>query len=288
MKKIVQTLFSKKAVMVVTLMSGCIFTMTACSEDEPTKDNDNKGDTPVATQPKWHLEWSDDFNGTEIDESVWSRTDRGTPDWANTQSKDDACYEMRNGCLVLKGIVNPDLTTDPSAYLTGGVWTKGKKGFGPDGSIKIRARLPRGAQGAWPALWLMPFDNNSGWPTCGEIDIMERLNFENQVYQTVHSHYTYDLGKKDPTPSRATYVDPSDWHDYEVQIWQGYVKFFIDGVETLSYPKVNYGADNQFPFYQKWFIIMDMQLGGSWVGNVNASQLPVEMEIDWVKYYRYY
>ena len=28
-----------------------------------------------------------------------------------------------------------------------------------------------------------------------------------------------------------------------------------------------------------------MQLGGSWVGAVDPSQLPVTMEIDWVKHY---
>jgi len=30
-----------------------------------------------------------------------------------------------------------------------------------------------------------------------------------------------------------------------------------------------------------------MQLGGSWVGNVHPEDLPVEMEIDWVRFYRF-
>ena len=28
-----------------------------------------------------------------------------------------------------------------------------------------------------------------------------------------------------------------------------------------------------------------MQLGGQWVGDVDPNDLPVEMEIDWVRYY---
>ena len=28
-----------------------------------------------------------------------------------------------------------------------------------------------------------------------------------------------------------------------------------------------------------------MQLGGSWVGPVHPEELPVEMEIDWVRFY---
>jgi hypothetical protein len=29
-----------------------------------------------------------------------------------------------------------------------------------------------------------------------------------------------------------------------------------------------------------------MQLGGSWVGAVDPEDLPVEMEIDWVRFYQ--
>ena len=31
--------------------------------------------------------------------------------------------------------------------------------------------------------------------------------------------------------------------------------------------------------------MIDMQLGGNWVGPVNPDDLPVEMEIDWVRHY---
>lgn len=30
-----------------------------------------------------------------------------------------------------------------------------------------------------------------------------------------------------------------------------------------------------------------MQLGGEWVGDIVDADLPVEMEIDWIKHYRY-
>jgi hypothetical protein len=31
--------------------------------------------------------------------------------------------------------------------------------------------------------------------------------------------------------------------------------------------------------------MIDMQLGGSWVGDVDESTLPCKMYVDWVKYY---
>jgi hypothetical protein len=30
-----------------------------------------------------------------------------------------------------------------------------------------------------------------------------------------------------------------------------------------------------------------MQLGGPWVGNIHSHNLPVEMEIDWVRFYSF-
>ena len=74
--------------------------------------------------PKWELVWEDNFDGAEPDTSVWSRIPRGKPDWQNTQSFDDRCYEMRNGLLILKGIVNDNTEADAAQYLTGGLWTK--------------------------------------------------------------------------------------------------------------------------------------------------------------------
>lgn len=276
----------------ITALILGMLAMAACSDD---KEEPAAPELPPVDKPKWHLEWSDDFNGDRLDESAWSRTDRGTPDWQNTQSKDDRCYEMTGSSIKLKGIVNPDTSADPSPYLTGGIWSKGKKAFGPseaDASpvcIQVKARLDNGAAGAWPAIWMMPFAEDQGWPECGEIDIMERLNHDNAVYQTLHSHYSYTLGKKDPVNSILKRVAvSSDYHIYEVQLWPERVRFYIDGVESLTYPKVNGGADDQFPYFKEWYLIIDMQLGGSWVGNVDPSQLPVEMEVDWVRCYRYY
>ena len=60
---------------------------------------------------------------------------------------------------------------------------------------------------------------------------------------------------------------------------------YIDGTATLTYPKID--AQDQFPYYRDWDLRIDMQLGGSWVGAVQSYSLPVEMEVDWVKYYTF-
>lgn len=63
------------------------------------------------------------------------------------------------------------------------------------------------------------------------------------------------------------------------------IVFTINGHPTLTYPKIDGGKDGQFPFYIPQYLLIDMQLGGQWVGQVDPADLPVEMEIDWVKYY---
>lgn len=266
-----------------------IFALTACSDDEPETSGDG-GVTPPENpnMPAWHLEWSDDFDGTELDETVWSKTDSGTPDWQKAQSKDERCFELSDGTLKLKGIRNDDTSEDPREYLCGGIWSMNKKAFGP-GSIQVKARLGKGAPGAWPAIWMMPFKSEQGWPNDGEIDIMERLNYDGFVYHTLHTNYTYNLGiTKEPMNSLTTEINPYEFNVFEVQIWENEVVFYVNHQKTFSYPKIGGGANGQFPFYKEWYLIIDMQLGGSWVGPVNLAYLPVEMEIDWVKYYRYY
>lgn len=265
---------------------GTAIMLTFCACSDSDSDN-NPGNIPPA-QPQWHLEWEEDFNGSNLDTDVWSPIPAGTPDWQVYQSGDMSCIELRDGMLVLKGKVNEDTSTDTRPYICGGVWTKGKKAFEP-GRIVVRARLGKGAQGAWPAIWMMPFSNSAGWPECGEIDIMERINYENRVYQTVHSKYVDVLGNRNnPQYSITPSITPNDFHEFEVRITEDMVVFAIDGLDKLTYPKVNDGANGQFPFYQDWDLRLDMQLGGSWVGRVLPSTLPVEMEVDWVKYYKYY
>ena len=65
---------------------------------------------------------------------------------------------MRNGLLILKGIVNDNTEADAAQYLTGGLWTKDKRAF-HGGRIEVRARL-HGAKGAWPAIWTLPYETD--------------------------------------------------------------------------------------------------------------------------------
>lgn len=238
-------------------------------------------------QPQWQLVWEENFNGVELDTTVWSMIPRGKPDWQNTMSMDERCYELRDGQLILRGIINEDLQKDSSPYLTGGVWTKNKKYF-VRGRVEIRAKL-EGAQGAWPAIWMLPYEiEKYAWPEGGEVDIMERLNYDTFVYQTVHSHYTYHL-KEDKNPPNGTTasIHPNDFNVYGVDFWPDSLVFHVNGVKTYTYPRIETDKVGQFPFDIAQYLLIDMQLGGTWVGEVDPTGLPVEMSVDWVKHYQW-
>lgn len=267
-------------------MAAVVAAMTACGGDD---EKDEEPDPTPEAKPEWHLEWTDDFDSPELDPTVWHRIDRGTSDWNNNMSKEDCCYghDSATGAVILRGLKRPDDVDDTQEYIVGGIETSGLKAFVPPFRVEIRAKLGA-ARGAWPALWMMPFEPGESWPQCGEIDIIERLNYDNMVYQTVHSGYTQNVSTTNPVNSHTAMINGDDWNVYSITVTRSTVLWEINGKETHRYTRLEPEVEGQFPFNKSWHLKMDMQLGGSWVGPVTGEDLPVEMAIDYVKYYRYY
>ena len=234
------------------------------------------------TKNGYKLVWEENFEDSTILENNWTKITRGESDWNNYMSDYNELYDVRNGNLVLKGIKNTVLPNDTVPYLTGGVFTKNKMSFG-HGRIEVKARL-FGARGAWPAIWLLPTKDK--WPLGGEIDMMERLNDDDFIYQTVHSDYTVNQGIKDnPNASIAAHIKPDNYNVYAVEIYADSIRFFVNDTHTFTYPRIETDKNGQFPFGDKeFYLLIDMQLGGKWVGEVNEQDLPTEMHIDWVRY----
>lgn len=234
---------------------------------------------------KSKLVWEENFNQKgHFDTSRWSKIPRGTSDWNRKMSDFDSCYAMRDGKLILRGIVNHSVPEDTASILTGGVYTKDKVSFGY-GRLEVRARLYE-AKGAWPAIWMLP--QGGSWPRGGEIDIMERLNSDTFAYQTVHSYFTYNLKIKNPPSGGIGTIDPNDFNTYAVERYADSLVFYINNNKTFTYPRIDTDKEGQWPFNDReFYLLIDMQLGGSWVGEVDTADLPVEMEIDWVRFYKF-
>ena len=255
--------------------------LISCKES-PQKNFDEKDN---ATKD-WKLIWEDNFDKEVLDLTKWSYIPSNRADWGNYMTDDPMCYEIRDGKLFLKGIVNPDTIKDARPYLTGGVYTKGKF-FYQYGKIEIHAKL-ESAKGAWPAMWMLAEENKYGnYPRNGEIDIMEHLNYDDIIYQTTHSYYTLDLGQKEnPMHHGTVKINTEEYNTFGLEWYPDKLVFTLNGIRTFTYPKIDGVDASQWPYDQPFYLMIDQQLGGSWVGEVDPKDLPVNMIIDYVRVYQ--
>ena len=270
---------------IVLLLMATLF--AACKVTERIGDNRHIYVQREGREAKnWKLVWHDEFDEAALDTSKWSRITPGTSDWNRHMSVDDQLFRFDNGQLYLLGINNPDTSIDHRPYLTGGIRSKGKFAF-QYGRVEIRAKLEN-AQGAWPALWMLAEQNRYGaYPRIGEIEIMEHLNHDTIIYQTTHSHYTLNLKQTDHPPHSGIAPLPGDgYHVFGISWYPDRIVFQLDGQDTFTYPRVAGVDPSQWPYDQPFYLLIDQQLGGSWVGEVDPAQLPVQLIVDWVRIYQ--
>lgn len=186
-----------------------------------------KHQTDIQGSKDWTIIWEEHFDGDVLDSTKWNVIKRNTADWGNYMSDNPDCIKIRDGKLYLRGIVNPDKEKDTAQYLTGGVSTKGKFAF-QYGKIEIRAKL-ESATGAWPAIWMLADKPKYGaYPRNGEIDLMEHLNYEKQVYQTIHSYYTLELKKKYPVRYTTVPANTEKYNTYGLEWYPDKLVFTLN------------------------------------------------------------
>ena len=244
------------------------------------------GNQTFAQNNKWILNWHDEFNDNEIDTRYWSKPYRSKAEWGNTMTENENLYDFEDGNLILKGIYNDILPNDTATYLTGGLWTRNKKSFG-NGKIEVRAKFST-ASGFWPAIWMLPqADNSVKWPDGGEIDIMEHTEFHDYIMQTVHTYYTKTLKKdKEPLNTHHPKYNEGDFNIYGLEKYPDSLVFLLNGKPTFTYPRYRNGIDLQYPFCDnEFYLILSAQLGASWLPEIKPEELPVSLDIDYVRFY---
>ena len=264
------------------------------TEEKSSSTNKKHNSSSSKAEKKWNLVWEDDFSGDELNKDYWNY-ETHEPGWVNnelqeyTDSKENIF--VRDGNLVLKAIKTEK---DGKEYYTSGkVTTQNKKTF-KYGKFEIKAKTPKG-QGLWPALWMMPNDENlyGQWPKCGEIDIMEVLGHEpNKAYGTIHYGDPHEEKQGTYTLDNGSFAD--DYHVYGLEWEPSEMRFYIDGnlYHTTKdwFTKVDGGDEKTFPapFDQPFYLQCNLAVGGNWPGNPDETTDfdNAELMVDYVKVYQ--
>ncbi len=246
--------------------------------------------SPTATvgSNTYDLVWSDEFDGTALNSANWT-PETGGGGWGNneqqTYTSNSENLSVGGGSLLIQAKKNG------TSWTSARIKSQEKRSF-QYGKIEFRAKLPTGV-GPWPAAWLLGNNISSvNWPTCGEIDVMEwRGGFNgtangdaNTVGHAIHSATRYGSNPVEPS-SRSAVVNPSSaFHTYAVVWTANNLVFSVDGVDkaTLTPPTADAAA-----FQKEFFLILNLAMGGSYVGNTIASSVTAATyEVDYVRVYQ--
>ena len=271
-----QTAWPKRARAAATaliLLAGCLVTMvTAAVTSAPAA----KADTVPPAPSGWTTVFGDNFAGAANSAPAASNwfydigTGYGTGESEQTTNSTSNVYLDGNGHLVLKATDN------------NGTWTSGRiestrDDFQapPGGKLEMTASIeqpnPANGLGYWPAFWTLgsPMRTGGGWPTSGEIDMMEDVNGLNEASQTLHDAANSPGHALTPCPGAGSSCQ-TGYHTYSVIIDRTNtsaetLQFLMDGTVESTITEASVGTTAwQEAIDHGFFIIFDLAMGGNY------------------------
>lgn len=245
--------------------------------------------TQTLPERSWQLEWSDDFDGaagTLPDASKWV-FDIGAGGWGNSELQ---YYTNRATNASLDGDGKLVITARSESFGGAGFTSariKTKDLFAQAyGRFEARIKTPHGP-GIWPAFWMLGANiDETPWPQCGEIDIMEQRGQEPYItHGSVHGP-GYSGGAAITKAYGLTDGRfDTDYHIYAIEWGEGYIDYFVD---NFLYQRITPDTvTGEWVFDQPFFILLNVAVGGNYVGfPTSGTPFPQSMYVDYVKVYR--
>lgn len=261
------------------------------------------GTVPAAAAPPagYTLTWSDEFKqaaGTPPDKAHWSY-DTGSSGWGNN--------ELEN---YVSDIEHAHVVADPKAtdgkalqilityngqglehgnFESARLLTQGKI-TAQYGYIEARVRMPAG-QGLWPAFWMLGSnlsEPGSGWPNCGEIDIMENMGSK----PGWNASSLHGPGYSGGNPLTGQFNLPAGqefnraYHTFGLLWKPDFIQFSVDGTpfETRTPADI---PGKTWVYNHPFFFVLNAAVGGNFGGNPDTtSQFPQKMLVDYIRLYQ--
>jgi len=239
--------------------------------------------------PGWTQVWEDDFDGAAgaaIDGDNWT-FDVGGDGWGNSQLEHntDRTDNVRldgDGNLVIEARVED---YEGNAYTSGRIKTQDRFSL-QYGRVEARLKVPKGG-GIWPAFWMLGTEIETlGWPTCGEIDILELRGEE--PYTAIGTVHGPGYSGAEGVGAEYTLTDgdfSDDFHVFAVDIDPGHIAWSVDDVVFHTLTPADLPPDTAWVFDKEFFLILNVAVGGHFVGPVDDDALPTQMTVDYVRVY---
>ena len=265
----------------------------------------------------YKLVWQDLFDANELNSQRWNIEVNGDGGGNNElQYYTDRAENVRlgddgkgNGCLIL--------TAKKEVYggrqaTSGRITSKNKIAF-KHGKIEAAIKLPKTANGLWPAFWMMGNDYDQvGWPRCGETDIMEFGNATGIKNGTQDRYFNGachwgQSWENHPNYARAvTYqysLQDDEFHIYTL-IWdEEKVAMYVDldkypdaePYYIMTIPATNDTNSPGYYFHKENFILFNLAVGGNFPGIWDINQITAlnesndyqaSMYVNYVKIYQ--
>ncbi len=241
----------------------------------------------AAGSTNYKLIWSDEFNGTSLDTTIWNY-DIGNSGWGNnewenyTDSEDNV--KVQGGNLVITARAEKNEAGKVEQYTSGRLNTSGKASF-KFGKLEARIKVPND-MGLWPAFWLLGQNEPKGWPYCGEIDILETWNSTNFAQGTIHWENEVSKPKRDSyLTGSVTLADKTQWHVYGLTWTPKTISFSVD---DKIYKTIDITAANKSELRgDEYYILLNCAVGGNlpYVGP-NEDFTSAQMLVDYVRVYQ--
>ncbi len=268
-----------------------------------------EGNDDETTLGDYTLVFNEDFTDGALDRNVWNVEVNGDGGGNNEQQ-----YYCEKGVSIeqYEGKQCLTLTATKEEYMgkhctSGRVNTKGNLYY-TYGRIDARIKMPKTANGLWPAFWQMGnnFDQ-VGWPRCGETDIVEMGNSngfngsqERYFNGAMHVGSAWDAVWSEDNALVYPYSLQDTFHIFTLIWTPTSIDMYVDyeATHAAAYfhqdlePNDNPDYNRQVVFGKPNFVIFNLAVGGQFPGIYDVNKItalnngPAKMYIDWVRIYQ--
>ncbi len=248
--------------------------------------------SPVFAQNCYELVWSDEFNYAGLPDSTKWTFETGGGGWGNnelqyyTKNRTENA-RVQNGKLIIEARKE---NYENRQYTSARLITYPNNHSWQYGRVEASIKLPYG-QGIWPAFWMLGngIFENTAWPACGEIDIMEMVGGgagrDNKTHGTLHwsdanNNHAYYGGAY----QLSSGILADTFHVFAIEWDQYQIRWFID---TIQFHVIDITPAHLSEIHNKFFILLNIAVGGNWPGNPDATTVfPQQMAVDYVRVYQ--